>query len=131
MTESEPSVTLENGTVVEPGGVYLTFQDDPDEPYSVAKVIRVGGGSSGYCQVLPDMTPVDSPNLWLKLYRVSLTEAPRELPAAILAGPSVVLPVTVAVFQAWGQPEFPIRLGTEGVTAEEFTAMAAVAHLYP
>jgi hypothetical protein len=131
MREGEPPVVLDTGTVVEPGGVYLTFHDDPDEPYMVAKVLRIGGGSSGYAQLRPDMTTVDSPTLWLKMYRVPLATRPRELPAAVLAGPTVVLAVTVAVFGAWGPPAFPACLGTEPVTAEELAAMAAVRHLYP
>jgi len=124
-------VVANNETVIEPGGVYLSFQCDDDEPYSVAKVLHVGGNSAGYVQLSPGLTPVASPDLWLKLYRTHLAEPPAGLPAEVMAGPAVVMPVTLAVFLAWGPPKFPVWLGTESVTADELAAIAALRHLYP
>ena len=36
-------VVAENGTVIEAGGVYLTFSGDYERQYAVAKVISIGG----------------------------------------------------------------------------------------
>jgi hypothetical protein len=42
MADAEGIVVAENGTVVEAGGVYLTFSADSDQPYCAAKVISIG-----------------------------------------------------------------------------------------
>ncbi len=65
MAEGGRTIVAGNGTVVEAGGVYLTYRDDPDEPYAVAKVISMGGGPGGCamdCQLAPDLTPLPSPD---------------------------------------------------------------------
>jgi hypothetical protein len=115
------TVVAGNGTVVEAGGVYLTFSGDPDTPYTFAKVVSIGGsGASLGVQLGPDLRPVPSQDLWVKLYRGSYAERPD--PSEVPTGPSRILPITVAMFLAWGPPTFPIRVGTEAVTADELAA---------
>lgn len=115
------TVVASNGTVVEAGGVYLTFSGDPDTPYKFAKVISIGGsGASIGEQVGPGLTPVPSPDLWVKLYYADEVEQPAA--TTVPTGPFRILPISVAMFLAWGPPTFPIRAGTEAVSAEELVA---------
>jgi len=114
-------IVAENGTVVEAGGVYLTFSGDYDRPYKFAKVVSIGGsGASIGVQLAPDLTPVASPDLWLKLYYANNAEPPQ--PPSAPGGRFRILPVSVGMFLAWGPPKFPIRVGTEAVTPEELAA---------
>ncbi|WP_143392995.1 hypothetical protein [Fimbriiglobus ruber] len=125
---TEPTIVASNGTAVESGGVYLTYSGDPTSPYRVAKVVSVGGGPAGVgwdCQVGSDMTPILSPDLWLKLYVTCHADSPGQ-PSS--DEPFVIMPVSVAMFLAWGPPKFPIRMGTEAITVEELGARVADWH---
>jgi hypothetical protein len=115
MADAGPSVVADNGTVVESGGVYLTFSGDPDRRYMLAKVLRIGDPPP---VAAPGLTP--SPDLWVRVYRRRWTAPP-----AKPSGASVVVRISVGVFLAWGPPEFPIRIGTEAVTAADRAATAA------
>lgn len=129
MASLEPTIVADNGTVIEAGGVYLTDHDDDELPYRVVKVLRVGGGGVAaglYCQVTPGLRPVQSLEMWLKLYHTAVAERPTGLPAAVLSGGAWIIPVTVAMLLAWGAPTLPIRLGTEAVSDEELAEVAAV-----
>ena len=125
MTDAVAVVVAENGTVIEAGGVYLTFSGDSERRYAVVKVISVGcgpGGAAACIRVLPDLTPVVSPELWVKLCYAHHEEPPEGWAMTALMGKNRILPITVGVFLAWGPPKFPIRVGTEAVTAEELAA---------
>lgn len=118
---ANPEVVAGNGTVVEPGGVYLTFSGDPRKRYKFAKVISIGGaGASIGTQLGPDLSPVPSPDLWVKLFFADSAEQPAT--GSMPTGPFRILPISVAMFLAWGPPTFPIRVGDEAVTAEELAA---------
>lgn len=107
MADVGPSVVAENGTVVEAGGVYLTYSGDPGRPYTFAKVIRIGASFPGV-----------SPLLWARLYRRQWAEPP-----AGPSGRSAVAQINVAVFLAWGPPRFPVRVGTAAVTAADLATV--------
>lgn len=118
-----------NGTVVEAGDIYLTFSGDSDTPYCFAKVISVGGsGESFGVQVGPDMKPIPSQDLWVKLYYSQTAERPAE--SATPSGRFRIMPISVAMFLAWGPPLFPIRVGTEAVTEEELSARVKDWYVY-
>src|SRR4051812_9334535 len=104
MDEAKRHVIAGNGTIVEAGGVYLTYSGDEDTPNAVAKVVSVGGpDAAGWdCQIAPDGTRIASPELWLKLFYFRSVEAPREIP-----GPAEkfrIMPVSANMFLAWGPP---------------------------
>ena len=118
-------VVAENGTVIEAGGVYLTFSGDYERRYAVAKVISIGGGPGGAAaciRVLHDLTPVVSPDLWVKMPYADHARPPEGWAMTALTGKHRIVPITVDMFLAWGPPKFPIRVGTEAVTAEELAA---------
>jgi hypothetical protein len=116
-------IVAENGTVVEAGGIYLTYSGDPDTPYKFVKVVSIGGtGASIGVQVGPNLGVIPSQDLWAKIYYASSVERP--VATASPAGEFRVLPISVAMFLAWGPPTFPIRVGTEPVTPEELSARA-------
>jgi hypothetical protein len=120
-----PTIVAPNGTVVEPGGVYLTFSGDEDLPYAVVKVISVGCGPgvmAADCRITPDPVPVRDPDVWLKIYFGQYSERPDGPNAQMLSAGSRIVPVSVSAFLAWGPPKFPIRVSNEAVTAEELAA---------
>lgn len=91
----------------------------------MAKIISIGVGSSGaapYVRVTPDLVPVVSPDLWVKLFYAHHANPPQGWALATLNGKHRILLITVDVFLAWGPPKFPIRVGSEVVTAEELAA---------
>lgn len=121
--DAQPTILARNGTVVEVGGIYLVFSGDSELPYAVTKVISVGGsgGAAMDCQLSPSLTPIPSPDLWLKIFYTRHTEPPNL--QATLNDDSRILPISANMFLAWGEPEkFPIRIGTEAVTSEELAA---------
>jgi hypothetical protein len=129
MEDADRTIVAGNGTVVEAGGVYLTFSGDSGQPYAVVKVVSIGSGPDGVgwdCQIAPDLTPVESLDLWLKLFYANHTEPPSRLPSA--AEPFRIMPMSVNMFLAWGPPKFPIRVGTQAVTPEELAARIADWH---
>ena len=54
------------------------------------------------------------------MYYANAAERPDA--TGVPAGPFRILPISVAMFLAWGPPTFPIRVGTEAVTAVELAA---------
>jgi hypothetical protein len=125
VVNTESTVVAGNGTIVEAGGVYLTFSGDPATPYIVAKVISIGGGPgwvAPYQRISPGQPLEASPDLWVKLFYANYADPTDAYQPAAWAGPSRVIPVTVDVFLAWGPPKFPIRVGTEPVTTAELAA---------
>lgn len=102
---NEPVVRAGNGTVVEAGGVYLTFSGDPARPYLVVKLLRVRPSAG---------------DLWLKAYGTTSAERPAGFDPAQAS--AAALWVSVEIFLAWGPPTFPIRLATDPVTAAELAA---------
>ena len=80
------------------------------------------GGASGDARLGPDLAPVPSPDLWLKVYRARFAARPAWPSAAAAAGGWQVIAVSVGMFLAWGPPDFPVRAGSEAVTAEELAA---------
>jgi hypothetical protein len=125
MADVEAVVVAENGTVVEAGGVYLTFSGDHEQPYAAAKIISIGGGPGGaspYVRLTPDLAPVASLDLWVKLAFAHHTSPPEGWALMALTGKHRIIPISVDVFLARGPPKFPIRVGTQAVTAEELAA---------
>ena len=125
MAEAKEVVVAENGTVIEAGGVYLTFSGDSECRYAVVKVISIGcglGGAAECIRVLPDLTPVVSPDLWVKLSYALHAEPPEGWAMTALMGKSRILPITMDMLLSWEPPKFPIRLGTEPVTVDELAA---------
>lgn len=115
-----PEIRAGNGALIEPGGIYLTFSGDYDRPYTFAKIIQVvkPTGPSDR-RLTPDGAVVGDLDLWLKLFYDSSPDCPNAIPLEGLAGRCRVIPVSVSMFLAWGPPKFPIRLGSETVTADE------------
>ena len=125
-------IVASNGTVVEAGGVYLTFSGDCERPYKLAKVISVGGsGAAMDCQISPDLVPMSSPDLWLKLYLASVADYPVGITPEVLSEGFRIIPVSVSMFLAWGPPNFPVLVGNEPVTAEELAGRVQDWYMQP